>query len=414
MAQIAPTLKGPEPEPPSEPSDLPVDEAAARRSGLALCLSGGGYRAALFHLGAARRLHELKILNRIDTVSSVSGGSIFAAVLADRAIRSGWDEGLAVEDFEHEVAEPMRALVGHDLRTLPFLLHLPWNWILPGPRARHLEGLLAHHVSSARLGELPKKPRFVLCATDLTFGVNWESSRERTGSWQAGYLADGGDWPLARAVAASACFPPIFGPLPVGSPLDRFRRRRGDPGLKLHRRLALSDGGVYDNMGLEPVWKTHACLLVSDGGAPVECQASRNPLRRLLRYTSVVMNQAQSLRRRMFFGGIDRRSYTGTRWDLRTTTSAGGPGYSDEIVTGTIARIRTDLDRFTEAEQMVLENHGYCAVETRFREKLSKEIPDDATDAQVPHPEWMDEDRVRHSLRRSHARISLERLVARS
>ena len=77
------------------------------RAGTALCLSGGGYRAALFHLGALRRLNELGILAQVDTLTSVSGGSIFAAQLATHLIRepdawpvaggvvSGWEEGVA-------------------------------------------------------------------------------------------------------------------------------------------------------------------------------------------------------------------------------------------------------------------------------------------------------------------------------
>src|SRR6266566_10119491 len=53
----------------------------APQEGLALCLSGGGYRAMLFHLGALWRLNELGYLPRLDRVSSVSGGSITAGVL---------------------------------------------------------------------------------------------------------------------------------------------------------------------------------------------------------------------------------------------------------------------------------------------------------------------------------------------
>ena len=55
---------------------------ARQRSGIALCLSGGGFRAALFHLGAVRRLNELGILANLAAISSVSGGSIMAAHLA--------------------------------------------------------------------------------------------------------------------------------------------------------------------------------------------------------------------------------------------------------------------------------------------------------------------------------------------
>src|SRR3981081_428864 len=57
----------------------------AKRKGIGLCLSGGGFRATLFHLGALRRVNELGVLSRTDfrTVASVSGGSIMSAQLAD-------------------------------------------------------------------------------------------------------------------------------------------------------------------------------------------------------------------------------------------------------------------------------------------------------------------------------------------
>jgi predicted acylesterase/phospholipase RssA len=52
------------------------------RKGIALCLSGGGFRASLFHLGSLRRLNEVGLLSQINTVTSVSGGSITNALLA--------------------------------------------------------------------------------------------------------------------------------------------------------------------------------------------------------------------------------------------------------------------------------------------------------------------------------------------
>lgn len=55
-----------------------------RRQGMAICLSGGGFRATLFHLGALRRLNQLGLLSQISTFSSVSGGSILNGVLATR------------------------------------------------------------------------------------------------------------------------------------------------------------------------------------------------------------------------------------------------------------------------------------------------------------------------------------------
>jgi NTE family protein len=75
------------------------------RDGIGLCLSGGGYRAALFHLGAVRRLNELGILARLKTISSVSGGSIVSAHLATRL---PWPLTGPVPDWESRVAAPFR------------------------------------------------------------------------------------------------------------------------------------------------------------------------------------------------------------------------------------------------------------------------------------------------------------------
>ena len=382
-----------------------------------MCLSGGGYRATLFHLGAARRLHELGLLGRLDTISSVSGGSIFAGAIADLAIRSGWRDGLRVRDFEAEVAAPVRVLTKQDLRTLPFLAHAAYNWLLPDPRARHLVSLCDKHVSERLLRELPDHPRFVFCATDLTFGVNWESSKERTGSFQAGYLRDGGDWSIGRAVAASACFPPVFGPLRVGAPADAYRGGRyprDEEGLRLRGAVALSDGGVYDNMAFQPAVDSHETVLISDCGAPFAFSSGGHMLRRLLRYTSVVQNQAHDLRVRMFFTGITNKWHRGARWGIDSLLGDAAPAYPDSLVTERISQIRTDLDPFSDAEQRILENHGYCVAEQRVREKASHLLPAEPAPAAPPHPQWMDEGRARAALRDSHQRISIRRLRGRA
>ena len=56
----------------TEAEERYLPEPGERRHGMALCLSGGGYRAALFHLGVLRRLNELGTLGRIDTISARS------------------------------------------------------------------------------------------------------------------------------------------------------------------------------------------------------------------------------------------------------------------------------------------------------------------------------------------------------
>src|SRR4051794_29235769 len=90
------------------------------RSGIALCLSGGGFRAALFPLGALRRLNGLALLSQITSVSGVSGGSVIAAFLADRL---PWpSEPLPEAEWDSRIALPFRAFAARNLGTLPVAL----------------------------------------------------------------------------------------------------------------------------------------------------------------------------------------------------------------------------------------------------------------------------------------------------
>jgi len=292
--------------------------------------------------------------------------------VSDEAGYVAWVDGL---DFEKKIAEPFLAFVSRDLRTWPFFKHILWNWAMPRFRARDLERRYAKRITKKRaLGEIPAVPEFVFCATDLTFGVNWEFRRDRSGSYQAGYL-NSTKWPVARAVAASACFPPLFGPMRINADPSEFKKKgyREQDGNRLRKKLDLSDGGVYDNMGLEPAWKDADNVLVSDCGAPFAFQSGGTFLRRLMRYTSVVTNQA---------------------------------------LNDVISRIRTDLDAFVQSEFAVLVNHGYAQSNAAVREHLPDLVSHDQP-AALPYPEWSDEDEVRKALSTSHKRLSVKRLIQR-
>ncbi len=423
-------------EPPAqakEMRDQVAQEAAAafqsrrRRRGLALCLSGGGYRAALYHLGALRRLDEVGALARVDTVSSVSGGSIIAAFLADR-IRSRFGPagvppgtvGPLLPDWEGQFAAAFRRVVRRDVRTGPLLERLrPGNWLRPQCSVLALAALYERHLTGLRLGDLPERPRFVLCATDMVFGVNWVFERGRVGSWQAGYAAPPPDWLLSRAVAASSCFPPLFPPLPVGLPPDRFRHGayRGPGRRPLLARLSLTDGGVYDNLGLEPVWKGHSAVLVSDGGGRLDFSWTADPVRRLSRYASIVQSQAGALRTRWLGASLVTGVFRGAYWGIAGSTA--GPGgrrvpagsltYSRGLALRTLATVRTDLDRFTEAEVAVLENHGYLSAVAALGQHAPELLPAPVPAVSPPHPAWMEEARVADALRESSKRFSWKR-----
>ena len=115
---------------PAEVADAQVDDSPVIDA-LGICLSGGGYRAALYHLGALRCLHELQILQKVKTVSSVSGGSILSAYVAKRMFELGAKNQIQFDDWERDVSAGFRSFVKNDIRTLPVLLTVLWNWLSP-------------------------------------------------------------------------------------------------------------------------------------------------------------------------------------------------------------------------------------------------------------------------------------------
>ncbi len=384
-------------------------EASEQDAGeLALCMSGGGYRAAVFHLGALLRLHEVGLLHACALLSAVSGGSIVQAWLATRYV-GGRNEGegfaswLSRIDFRAGVVEAFRAVARRDLRTWPILATLAHNWAWPRHRVQLLEAGYRRALGETTLGELPQAPEFVFCATDMTFGVNWEFRRQRAGDWLAGYLKAHEDITLAHAVACSSAFPPFFGPVRVQCSAGDFSRGkyRGADRDRLLARIDLTDGGVYDNLATEPAFKRRfGRVLVSDAGAPFAFRADAG-IRRLLRYTQVVQAQSVSLRKRLYFTRRSADLFSGAYWALVGEERDGPVGYGEALVREVIGRFRTDLDGLDDAEFEVLCNHGYGACANALLEMAG---PTEAAAATWPFPDWADEDRVRVHLGDSHRR----------
>ncbi|MDP9368296.1 MAG: patatin-like phospholipase family protein [Chloroflexota bacterium] len=365
-------------------------------------------------------MNELGILTEIDTICTVSGGSIVAAQLVKQATQ--WPAtGTPIGDWEQTVAGPFRRFTNRNIRTWPIVKRfLPWNWRDGATVVEALATQYERRLIRMTFGELPARPRFIFCATDMTFGVNFVfdtevtgSRRGRLGDYQAGYVRPIPNCPVARAIAASSCFPPI-GPLPVNLEPSRFTggSYRGPDRDALVAAIRLSDGGVYDNAGLEPVWKDHRVVLVSDGGKVLEDEADRGLLWRLNRYTMILESQSRRLRKRWLISGFLNGTLRGTYWGIGSATSHYNPptpGYSNQIVNDIISEVRTDLDAFSTAEIAVLENHGYLMADAAIQRHLPDLITAPAAALTIPHPAWMDEDRVRQALAQSHKRTALGR-----
>jgi hypothetical protein len=147
-------------------------------------------------------------------------------------------------------------------------------------------------------------------------------AREYAADWRVGQWDDP-DLRLAFAVAASAAFPPMLSPARIRPPKNSIRAWSEPTTLTasgFRKRLFLTDGGVYDNLGLEPVWKRYRTLLVSDGGAVTQPVARpwTNWYSQFRRVLDVSLQQGINTRIRIPYG-LDRSgARTIAYWGIST------------------------------------------------------------------------------------------------
>ena len=82
----------------------------------------------------------------------------------------------------------------------------------------------------------------------------------------------------------------------------------------------LTDGGVYDNLGLETAWKRYQTILVSDGGGKMrpEAEPKTDWARHALRINEIIDNQVRSLRKRQVIESFKAECTAGTYWGIRS------------------------------------------------------------------------------------------------
>jgi predicted acylesterase/phospholipase RssA/MinD-like ATPase involved in chromosome partitioning or flagellar assembly len=278
---------------------------------IGLALSGGGFRASLFHIGLLARLAELDVLRQVEVLSCVSGGSIIGAhyyLEVRRLLEEKADSEITADDYIKIVArieQEFLAGVQKNLRTRLFANLGPnlLSLIVPGyTRTKRLGSLYEKHiyrrVKDAPAGPLyledlrvhpkawegsfnpkldnwrrsAKIPILLLNATTLNTGHNWQFSVSWMGEPPAssGYSVDRNEilrrmyyWQapgrykkrklrLGHAVAASSCVPALFDPIEFS-------------GLYPDRTVRLVDGGVQDNQGIGGLLEQECnVVLVSD------------------------------------------------------------------------------------------------------------------------------------------------------
>lgn len=321
--------------------DQEIKSAYVGKVGLGL--SGGGFRASLFHIGVLARLAELDVLHRVETLSCVSGGSIVGAhyyLEVRKLLESKPDSKITRQDYidivdrvrkdflagvqknirvrvvanpfinlkmfftakysrtmragdlyESEIFSRVKDGAGNEERWLNKLFVCPM-----GEDGKAMEDFRPQRDNWRRQA---KVPNLILNTAVLNTGHNWQF----TASWMGEPPAniddqidgndrlrrlyyEGDDTPkaysevrLGHAVAASACVPGLFEPLAMTD-------------LYPDRIVRMVDGGVCDNQGVGSLLEQDCTVvLVSDGSGQMESVNSpgNGPLGVLLRSNTMLM-----------------------------------------------------------------------------------------------------------------------------
>ncbi|TPK87355.1 patatin-like phospholipase family protein [Mesorhizobium sp. B2-4-17] len=357
--------------------NVEAETATVDRKAPALALSGGGFRATLYHCGALIRLNELGYLTKIARISSVSGGSITSGMLAAAWPRLEIENGIA-RNLDSEVIGPLRAFC----RRSVDMMAVGWGAVLPG---KSIGDVLADAYDDMFKGitlqNLPDTPQFVFNATNLQTGRLVRMMKVRLADFTIGEIVRP-KVRLAVAVAASSAFPPVLSPVEIKVDPDSWAKLNGavHHGDRAYTRtLSLTDGGAYDNLGLETVDDFNP-VIVSDAGAPFGTEETTAALwpTQALRALDIATDQARALRKRLLFAqcAVQKRvpAFSGIDCD-----PAEYPAVqvlkADLKLTRRLARMRTRLNPFSDKEQGQLINWGWLMMDVAMRSYVTTTAP---------------------------------------
>ena len=334
----------------------------------------------LFHVGSLWRLHEAGLLLSATRISSVSGGSITAGVLA-----LAWARLAAGGSFADLVANPVMVLASRTVDRGAIFN----GTLLPGSISQYVADAYDEVLfDGATLQDLPDAPRFVINATNLETGSLWRFSKPYMRDWRVGAISDP-TLRLADAVAASSAFPPVLSPYVLD--VDPSDFDVVEPGLDdtFRRDVSLTDGGVYDNLGLETAWKACRTLLVSDGGGRNADDPSPpgDWVQQAKRVLDVVDGQVRALRKRQLIGAFKDGTRDGAYWGMRTDPADYGvamalPCPREACIE--LAETPTRLKRMPLALQERLVNWGFAITDAAIRTHVKVDL---AAATRFPFPD---------------------------
>lgn len=355
---------------------------AANGKTLGLALSGGGFRATLFSLGTLWRLNDAGLLGKLDRITSVSGGSILAGMLASRWASQQFSDGKAA-NFAEQIAEPTMSFCAKtiDIGAGIAGLLVPFKTAADFLAKCYADDLFGPvTMKSLPAAGVEGNPKFIFYATNMQTGRTFRFRQDMIADYMLG-MNRSEDTPLSLAVAASSAFPPIFSPVVLRTDPAAWVDGRELPNLDaMRKRIVLADGGIYDNMGLESLVDNVDVVLVSDAGAPFEIKEKppEDYVFQLGRVRDILIDQTRALRKRWLIAEFEAGRKAGAYWGIGTRMSAyeAVPRMtSDSTVTDDLDQIPTRLCAFSAERQGHLINWGYALCDVSLRARARLDVP---------------------------------------
>lgn len=352
---------------------------------IGLTLSGGGFRATLFHLGVIQYLRKANLLKDVKQITSVSGGSVIAAHVA-----ANWDRYSGTDEQFKQVSKELIGFTQlgvreHIVLWLPFL----WIWrqvgkVIPGfllrllgqknsslftyNQSSLLSTMYARHLfkeaTNASLETHENVPNLNMAATNLSRPENLVtfSGTGLTLHGVNGYSIPTQAFRLAHAVTASSAFPLLFPAIRIDSEM------LGETAGKLiPSPQYLSDGGIFDNYGIRALFEIRRdqepfeLLIVSDAGARAEWQPD-------VSFGSIsLLNRAAAITGQRV-GVLELESAQDLALAARTAivsihdaeVPAASPQNLKPDLQKQLGKVRTDLDSFSDLLVHCLGSHGFA------------------------------------------------------
>ncbi len=363
---------------------------------ISLSMSGGGVRAMAFHSGGLKYLAEIGSIERINELSTVSGGSLLAAMIYSRN-GGQWPNS---QQFLNEILPAIETLLtttdlqkklGRDLLLNPF------NWRYLFSRANILgKSIKSLWGIDGKLGDLGTSVVWSINCTAGETGRRFRFKQGQAGDSSIGYF-NASNFNISDAVAISAAYPLIGNYVLRVNDYDWHQRTSWESTSSdvvatspAYKRLHLMDGGIYDNLGTEPLFNhgrmitrtPQRQLIVMDAGAPLNLEPKylRFTLNSLIRVIGIATNQARALRIRTLIdyfiqGGNGGAIMIGTSPSrvLKRVESSNDDWQSQDQIQQ-VAAFPTNLKQLSNAEFTLISRHGYQLTKALHLSKRNIEV----------------------------------------